>query len=166
MKVKDVMTSEVEFCDLNSSLAYAAKAMWDNDCGILPVLKDGRELVGLITDRDICIATATRERNAGSISVEEVITGNVYSTTPEEDVHQALKTMQQHKVRRLPVVDAEGTLQGVFSMNDVVLTAKEPDGKKAPQITYADVVKTFKAICEHRLPMGKAAATASQQLSQ
>jgi CBS domain-containing protein len=162
MKVKDVMITEVEVCDLNSSLAQAAKAMWDSDCGILPVLKDGREIVGLITDRDICMATATKDRNAASISVQEVITGNVYSITPEDDVHEALETMQQHRVRRLPVVDAEGNLKGILSMNDIVLKAKEGNGKTVPKLTYADVIETYKAICEHPQPMTKAATTASQ----
>jgi CBS domain-containing protein len=82
MKVKDLMTSEVTSCDLNASLADAAKAMWDHDCGVLPVLKDGEELVGVITDRDICMASAMRDSNPSQISVEESITGEVFSTTP------------------------------------------------------------------------------------
>ena len=55
MKVKEIMTASPSVCDLNESLAEAAKTMWDADCGVLPVLKDGREVVGLITDRDICM---------------------------------------------------------------------------------------------------------------
>jgi CBS domain-containing protein len=75
MKVKDLMTSEVTSCDLNASLGDAAKVMWDHDCGVLPVLKDGKELVGMITDRDVCMAAAMRDSNPWHISVEEVITG-------------------------------------------------------------------------------------------
>lgn len=161
MKVKEIMTGNVKTCDLNASLADAAKAMWDNDCGILPVLKDGRELVGLITDRDICMGTATKDRNPSSISVEEVITGQVYSVTSEDDVQQALETMRQRKVHRLPVVDSEGQLNGVLSMNDVVLNSKERDGKKIPEIGYAEVVRTYQAICEHRLPLAATATSAS-----
>lgn len=160
MKVKEIMTGNVKTCDLNASLADAAKAMWDNDCGILPVLKDGRELVGLITDRDICMGTATKDRSPSSISVEEVITGQVYSVMSEDDVQQALEIMRQRRVHRLPVVDPEGQLNGVLSMNDVVLNAKERDGKKIPEIGYADVVRTYQAICEHPLPLA-ATATSS-----
>ena len=157
MKVKDVMTPDAKACWLAESLVDAAKAMWETDCGILPVIKDGRTVVGLITDRDICMAAAMKERNPSGIAVEEVMTGEVYSAGPDDDIHQALAIMQKHKVRRLPVVDLEGELKGILSMNDIVLKAKEPNGKKAPQLAYADVVKTYKAICAHPLPMAVAA---------
>jgi len=81
----------------------------------------------------------------------------VYAAEAEEDVDHALQTMREHKIRRLPVLDLEGELQGIVSMNDIVLKAKERNGKK-PQIAYADVVKTYQAICEHPLPMVQAAA--------
>lgn len=149
MKVSEIMTRDVQVCDLNASLAYAAKMMWDNDCGVLPVLKDGREIVGLITDRDICMGVAFRDRNPSSISVEEVMTGAKYSVTPDDDIHQALETMQEHKVRRLLVIDAEGRLAGVLSMNDVTLHAEEEAGRKAPQLSFSDVMKTYKVLCAH-----------------
>ena len=163
MKVKEIMNSDVKFCDLNASLADAAKMMWENDCGILPVLKDGKEIVGLITDRDICMGAAMRDRNPAGISVEEVITGAVYSLAPDDDVHQALETMQQHKVRRLPVVDADGQLQGMLSMNDVTLRAEDDADQKAPDLSFSDVMKTYKAVCVHPVPMerGEASMTAT-----
>ncbi len=157
MKVKEVMTRDVKACALTESLADAAKAMWDYDCGILPVVKDGKTVVGLITDRDICMAAATKGRTPSSISLEEVMTGRVYSTMPEDDVRRALETMQIQKVRRLPVVGPEGELKGILSMNDIVLKAKESKAKKPSQLNYADVVTTYKAICEHPLPMAAAA---------
>lgn len=155
MKVKEIMTTDPETCDLNASLADAAKAMWDNDCGILPVLKNGKEIVGLITDRDICMGAAMRDRHPSAISVKEVISGEVYSVKPEEEVQQALATMQGCKVRRVPVIDSEGTLMGVLSMNDVVLNAKEPDDKKTVALSFGDVVRTYQAISEH--PQSKSA---------
>jgi len=160
MKVKDVMTPDAKACWITESLADAAKAMWENDCGVLPVIKDGRRVVGLITDRDICMATAMHERNPVSISVEAVMTGEVFAVAPDDDIHQALKTMEEHRVRRLPVVDSEGELKGILSLNDIVLKAKEPNGKKAPQLAYADVVKTYKAICAHTSPLASAATAA------
>lgn len=155
MKVKEIMTSDAKFCDLNASLVDAAKTMWDNDCGVLPVLKDGKEIVGLITDRDICMGVAMRDCNPSGISVEEVMTGTVYSVTPDDDVHHALETMQEHKVRRLPVIDADGQLKGVLSMNDVALRAEEQAGRKAPELSFSDVMKTYKVVCAHPVPVGK-----------
>ena len=161
MKVKEIMTRDARGCELNASLATAAKMMWDNDCGVLPVFKDGNELVGLITDRDICMGVALRDRNPSGISVEEVMTGAIYSVTPDDDVHQALETMQQHQVRRLPVVGPEGELTGMLSLNDLVLRAQEREGKKAPDLAYADVVNTYKAICAHRVPFEQTEAAAA-----
>ena len=82
----------------------------------------------------------------------------VYAAEPEEDVEQALQTMREHRVRRLPVLDLQGELQGIVSMNDIVLKAKDRNGKR-PQIAYADVVKTYQAICEHPLPMVQTTAS-------
>ncbi|HXI22822.1 MAG TPA: CBS domain-containing protein [Pyrinomonadaceae bacterium] len=157
MKVKDVMTPDTKAIWITESLADAAKEMWENDCGVLPIIKDGRKVVGMITDRDICMATAIRDRNPSHISVEEVTNATVYAAEPDEEVEQALQTMRERKIRRLPVLNPEGELQGIVSMNDIVLKAKERNGQK-PQFSYADVVKTYQAICEHPLPMVHTAA--------
>lgn len=158
MKVKEVMTPDAKTIWITESLADAAKTMWENDCGILPIIKDGRKVVAMITDRDICMATAIRDRNPSSISVEEVMNPTVYAAEAEEEVEQALQTMREHKIRRLPVLNLAGDLEGIVSMNDIVLKAKERNGKK-PQIAFGDVVKTYQAICEHPVPMVQAAAT-------
>ena len=155
MKVKEVMTPDVRSIWLTESLSAAAKSMWETDCGILPVIKD-EKVVGLITDRDICMATAIRDRKPSNISVEEVMNGTVFSAAPDDDVTQALEIMREHKIRRLPVLNQEGHLAGILSMNDIVLHAKTSNGKRPP-IDYGVVVKTYQAICEHPLPMTRAA---------
>lgn len=148
MKVKEVMTPNATAIWLTESLADAAQLMWENDCGVLPIIKDGRKVIGMITDRDICMAATMRDRHPSGVSVEEVMTGLVYSVNPEDEIDQALKAMQEHKIRRLPVVNAEGELEGILSMNDVVLSAKATgDG-----IAYDDVVKTYQAICRRPVP--------------
>jgi CBS domain-containing protein len=153
MKVKEVMTPNAKAIWLTESLSDAAEMMWENDCGVLPIIKDGRTVIGMITDRDICMAVAMRDRNPSGVSVEEVMTGQVYSVNPEDDVDQALQAMKEHKVRRLPVVNDNGELEGILSMNDVVLAAGEG-------IDYSDVVKTYQAICSHPVPAA-ASATSS-----
>ena len=151
MRVREVMTPNPKAIWLTESLADAAQLMWENDCGVLPVIKDGRKVVGLITDRDICMATAARQANPAGVSVEEVMTGQVYSVTSEDEVARALQTMQEHKIRRLPVVDLDGELEGILSINDIVLKAGEINGKAA-QISFGDVVRTYQGICQHPVP--------------
>ncbi|MGI9067820.1 MAG: CBS domain-containing protein [Pyrinomonadaceae bacterium] len=160
MKIKEVMTPHAQAIWLTESLADAAKSMWENDCGVLPIIKDGRKVIGVITDRDICMATAIKDANPSSISVEEVMTGQVYAVSPDDDITQALQTMQEHKIRRLPVINAEGELKGILSMNDIVLKAQQLNGETPSEIDYADIVKTYQAICEHPVPTA-AGATAS-----
>ncbi len=152
MKVKEIMTVNPKACTTTTNLAEAASFMWDYDCGMLPVLAEQGTVVGLITDRDICIGGATKNLNLSNIAVEEIMTGKVYSCAPEDDVRKALKTMQERKVRRLPVVAPDGTLEGLLSINDITLNAKETRGRRVPDVSFRDVVQTYKAICAHTLP--------------
>jgi CBS domain-containing protein len=99
------------------------------------------------------MAIAMRDCNPNSISAEEVITGDVYSVAPEDDIKKALELMQEHQVRRVPVVNPEGDLEGLLSLNDIVLKAEGKKNGKAPEVGYADVVNTYKAICAHRVPV-------------
>jgi len=161
MKVKEIMTANAKACTLTDNLAEAARLMWEEDCGIVPVVAEGGKLVGLITDRDICMAAMLKGRNEASIAIEAVISGKLFTCKPEDDVHSALNTMRNNKVRRLPVVSAGGKLAGMLSMNDVVLKAAEAGDKKGPELSYSDVVNTYKAICQHQLPMQQSQATAA-----
>ena len=149
MKVEEVMTREAEVCTPETKLAEAAHLMWEGDCGVLPVIEDGGHVVGLITDRDICMASAMNFEPVTEIPVSRIISGEVYACRAEADIRDALKLMQQHRVRRLPVVNDEGVLQGILTMNDVALEAKEGKNSKTG-ITYGDVLTTIKAICAHR----------------
>lgn len=147
MKVKDLMTADPHTCTPETNLAAAAALMLDGDCGILPVLSDGR-LVGVVTDRDMYIALATRNQRASSVTVGEVVQTPAITCEPEDDVHAALATMKRHLVRRLPVEGFGGTVRGVISMNDILLAA----GERTP-VRDAEVVDAFQAICAHHLPV-------------
>lgn len=153
MKVQDVMTEQVKSCWPDTNLAAAAAMMWENDCGVLPVVADGGKTIGVITDRDIAIAVGTRNKIASDVPVSEVMSAHLYTTAPEDDIHTALKLMRKEKVHRLPVVNSDGVLKGILSLNDVALQAVHPDGKKTPELNYEDVVSTLKAVCEHRQPV-------------
>lgn len=154
MQVKDIMISPVQSCGPETNLGTAAMTMWDSDCGALPVVNYEGKVVGMITDRDICMAAATKNRPPSEITVFETITGKVYACAPGDDIHDAMDTMAKHQVRRLPVVDDTGGLVGILTMNDIVLHAGEAKWTRAPAISHEDVVRTCKAIDAHRILVG------------
>src|SRR5688572_25572175 len=147
MKIKDIMTTEVRTCTPDTNLAAAAALMLDGDCGILPVVDQGK-LVGIVTDRDMYIALATRNRLASQIIVGDVARKHVWTCGPDDDVQTALERMKEHRVRRLPVEGFGGTVMGIVSMNDIVLAA----GARKP-IRNEAVVETFQEICAHHHPV-------------
>ena len=89
------MTPNARACTPTDTLAAAARFMWDNDCGILPVVADGGKVIGLITDREICMAAAMNNRNLSNIAVADVISGKVYAASPDDDVRKALEIMRE-----------------------------------------------------------------------
>jgi CBS domain-containing protein len=152
MKVKDLMTADPATCTPDTTVAEAAHLMWEQDCGILPVVDDGM-LVGVVTDRDMYIALATRNARASQLRIGAVASQNVATCVPEDDVHEALKTMKQLRVRRLPVVGFGNTVLGIVSINDILLRA----GANAA-IRSEEVVETLQAICGHHEPVPHVAA--------
>ena len=152
MKVKDIMTAAACCTTSDTNLAAAAALMLDGDCGILPVIEDGK-LVGVVTDRDMYIALATRNKLASDVTVGEVVQTPVHTCGPDDDVQTALETMKQHLVRRLPVEGFGGTVLGVISLNDIALAA----GARKP-VREVDVLNTLQAICAHHHPTPHIAA--------
>lgn len=150
MRVEQVMTDSPLTCHADESLARVAQLMWDGDCGIIPIVDADGKAIGVVTDRDICIASATRNLppshiRAGGLTpmMRELVT-----CRPDDDVRTALGLMKEHRVRRLPVTYSDGVLVGIVSMDDVVREA----GNAQANITGKQVVDTFKAICVPHLP--------------
>jgi len=153
MKVKEIMTSDAKVCAPTNSLAEVARLMWEDDCGMLPVINSDGKVGGVITDRDVCMAAFTKGQRLFEIAVEDVISArDTFTCNGEDDILSALETMQVNQVRRLPVIKEDGILEGVLSMNDVVLNAEESKDKKKADLSYSDVVNAYKSICEHRVP--------------
>jgi len=143
MKVKEIMSVSPATCTPDTTLAAAANLMWETDCGVLPVVDDG-ELVGIVTDRDMFIALGTRNTRAVHLRVGAVATTSVLTCGHDDEVEEALATMKHGRVRRLPVVDANRTLVGILSLNDIVLAAGD---HKA--VRDRDVVDALQGICAH-----------------
>jgi CBS domain-containing protein len=145
MKVREVMTRNPNSCRPDSTLPDAARIMANVDCGVLPVVDDETRVVGILTDRDICLAVGAKDRLPSEILVKEIMKPKIVACSPDDDVHIALRTMKNNRVRRLPVLDERGKMTGILSMDDVVLHAGEIK-KKKEDLTYGEAVTTLKAI--------------------
>jgi CBS domain-containing protein len=125
MKVFEVMTIDVGYCHPEDNLTRAAQIMWEKDCGIVPVVTAEKRLVGVITDRDIAIAAATRNRRTSSIKAGDMNLAAVKTCAGEDDVKDALKRMRKYKIRRLCVTNQDKELLGIISLSDILLKAGE-----------------------------------------
>jgi len=145
MKVQDVMTVDVRTCLPEANLGEVAQVMWESDCGIVPVVDADNRVQGVLTDRDAFIALGTRDQLAASVRAGDVMSTAVLTSEVDADLESALVTMQAGRVRRVPVVDANGCLCGILSLDDVVLhvTEKSKNGRLRNAM-----VATLKAICE------------------
>jgi len=144
MKVRDLQTSDVQAVSPDTNLAAAAQIMWECDCGAVPVVDDNRAVVGMITDRDIAIATTTRSAAPADIAVRHVMaTGELYSCRPDDDVRTALRTMGEYRVRRLPVTDRQNRLVGIISLNDLVRRVDYRAGADVPGDEFIEALQSI-----------------------
>lgn len=150
MKVCEMMTKEVRGCWPDSSLAAATQIMWATDCGALPVLGDDDRVVGMITDRDISIAVAMTQRRPSEITVGEVMSKPVYTCRPDDHIKVALNFMAAAQVRRLPVINQSGALQGILSISDIMACCWRSAGAQIPSVSCHDLVEAMGRICEPR----------------
>jgi CBS domain-containing protein len=143
MKVRDIMTRKVVSCHKETDIGTAARLMLQGRFGTLPVVDAHGRLAGIVTDRDIAMAAATRQRNASHIAVHEAMTERVRSCFAEDDLGGALKQMEEARVRRLPVLDATWHLTGILSVDDIVVRAlDEPHG-----VSSAELANALRRIC-------------------
>ena len=137
MNVKDIMKREVATCAPENDLQSVIDVMRDRDCGFLPVVDSHGIVVGVITDRDVCLAGGTRHRPLGRVSARETMSHPVFSCFAEENVKVVLETMATHRVRRLPVLNKSGHLEGILSMDDIVSAPARRGSPTADEIVAA-----------------------------
>jgi CBS domain-containing protein len=150
MKVDQIMARNVKSCRKEDSLRSAAQLMWDNDCGILPVVDGDSRVVGVITDRDVCMGALFGNAPLGDLLVARSMSQDVCSCREQDPIELAESLMKQRQVRRLPVVDGEGRLTGMLSLNDIALEcAHERDAASQPELQTQEISATLAAICAH-----------------
>ena len=149
MKVADSMTREVRACTVHDSLNAAARVMWENDCGCVPIVDSQGRLVGIVTDRDICMAAYTQGVPLEAIPLERVMAARVISCSRTDDLDTAHRLMRKHEIHRLPVVDSRGRLTGILSLSDVVNQASQAGAAPSEAV---EVIATLSAIRKRRVP--------------
>jgi CBS-domain-containing membrane protein len=133
------MTTEVHHCRVGDTLERVAQNLWDHDCGALPVVDRHGQTVGMITDRDVCMAAYTTGRPLATIPVMVAASHGVHSVTPDDSIEHAESVMKMHRVRRLPVIDIGGNIVGMLSLADVVRHA-HPSAPPPPPAEVADAL--------------------------
>jgi CBS domain-containing protein len=124
--------------------------MWDHDCGCLPVCGgDGvRRIVGVITDRDICMHALFQGKPLQELRVSDAMAKQVQVCRPGDSLADAEKTMREARIRRLPVVDEQDALVGMISLADLAQEAFRERAAASKEITETEVGDTLAAICE------------------
>ena len=143
MNIESIMTRDVASCGPDDTLARAAQLMWERDCGFVPIVSEHGFVVGIVTDRDACMAAFTKARRLDEILTRDVMSSPVESVTTTESIEATEAKMRRYRIRRIPVVDAEGKLRGVISLNDIVrhVEAERDDGlgPEALAVTLAQI---------------------------
>jgi CBS domain-containing protein len=146
MKVSQVMVAEVSMCRASETLDHAATLMWDRDIGCLPVIDDTTSrLVGILTDRDICMSAYARRERLDALPVTLAMACSVVSCRADDLVDEVLRVMATERVRRMPVVDDLGRVIGMISVDDVAAAAL-----RVPDVSPGEVVAALAAIAHSR----------------
>lgn len=115
---REIMTPDVECASVNETLVDAARKMRDLGVGALPICGEDDKLKGMLTDRDITVRVVAEGKDPGSVKVSELADGKPVTIGADDDLKDALRTMQEHDVRRLPVIDGH-QLVGMISQGDI-----------------------------------------------
>jgi CBS domain-containing protein len=158
MDIAEIMTSEVHKCSPVDSLNVAARLMWENDCGCVPIVDSGGRAIGMITDRDICMAAYTTGRPLAAVSVSEAMSRHVFTCVVSDSVDTVQAIMRAHQIHRVPVVDEAGRVVGILSLNDLARATSLPGQGKKKAVTAGQLAETLGAICAHAVPRATVAA--------
>jgi len=129
--VADVMTRALITCLPADTLSKAVALMFEHDIGAVVVVNANRALEGIVTDRDAAIASCTKGKRMDELSVASAMSSIVVSCDPQDRIDTALSLMELHKVRRIPVVAGDGSLQGVITLNDAAQALVKPSNQGA-----------------------------------
>jgi CBS domain-containing protein len=125
MRVRDIMTADVECIKPSTTLREAARTMRDLNVGPLPVCGDNDRLVGMITDRDIAIRAVAEGDDPDATPVSAAMTPKIIYCYDDQDVHDAAQLMEDNQVRRLVVLNRDKRLVGIVSLGDLAVDTRD-----------------------------------------
>jgi CBS domain-containing protein len=131
MKVQEIMSTSPKCCIPSDTATKAARIMKDMDTSIVPIIENeqNRRLVGVVTDRDLCLKVIAEGQDPQNVQVRVCMMPALVCCTPNDDLEKVLDLMRDNQVRRIPVVDDDGVIQGMMSMADVVQCAEMPTNR-------------------------------------
>jgi CBS-domain-containing membrane protein len=150
LKVSDVMTAVVHTCRAEDTLERAAQLLWEHDCGCLPVVDLEGVAQSMITDRDICMAAYTAGRPLAELRVADSMSSSLVTCAPGDGLATAAARMAEHQVRRLPVIDEAGRVQGLLSVNDTACAAAGDCTTALDDPAAEESLRILMAVCRHR----------------
>jgi CBS domain-containing protein len=169
MNASELMTTAVQSCRADENLQRAMQIMWDHDCGVVPVVDRDSRVIGMVTDRDVAVAAYTQGRPLWQIPVSSAMAKQVHGVRETDSLDVIEDLMRRVRVRRVPVLDAQGKLTGILSLNDLARHVRRGAARKGDGLRGDSIAQTLAAVCEpHANPIAKepkaATAPAAAQL--
>ena len=147
MNVSELMTLNVQACSIHDNLQRAAQVMWETDCGSVPIVDDELRVVGMLTDRDICMAGFTQGKVYADIPVTSAMSKQVFGVGRNDLIETAEALMRSKRIHRLPVLDGGGRLRGILSLNDIARHTQRTH-RQRNGLSGDTIAQTLAAICE------------------
>lgn len=156
MNASDLMTTAVQSCRADDNLQRAMQIMWDHDCGVVPVVDRHNQVIGMITDRDVAVAAYTQGLALWQIPVSTAMAKQVHGVRDTDSLDMVEDLMRRVRVRRVPVLDGQGKLRGIISLNDLARHVHRGGSRKTDGLRADSIAQTMAAVCEpHAKPVAK-----------
>jgi CBS domain-containing protein len=149
-QVRELMTAVTHCCHPEDQLSRAAQLMWDNDCGCVVVVDHLDRVVGIVTDRDICMGAYTKGGTLAEIPVSSVCATDVVTCRPNDTLDTVQGLMINHQVRRLPVVEEDGHVVGLLSLSDLAQHAHFVTTAQGARATAHTLALVMEAVSRSR----------------
>jgi CBS domain-containing protein len=146
MKVEQVMRRDVKLCRPDETLNEAARLMWDSACGCVPVVDESDHVVGIVTDRDVCMAAYTQGLPLAAIPVSVAMSRQVFTCSIGDTLDTAETLMQSHQVRRLPVLGFEDRIVGILALSDIAREAERRKDQRSKDLSPDKIRTTLVAV--------------------